>query len=146
MCAKHKNTYWSVFSLKQNPNKSEVNADALIKHKLGVRRFLRKINKAKINIHPCITKHANHFSHLPRRHALKNHKQQGENDKRNSNIHKNFKQDTYYIKFVPLQELFASFFCRNCYKGKTARRKLQKFRSTCMLKNYYFNFRDERKQ
>lgn len=37
VCAKHKNTYWSVFSLKQNPNKSEVNADALIKHKLGVR-------------------------------------------------------------------------------------------------------------
>lgn len=146
MCAKHKNTYWSVFSLKQNPNKSEVNADALIKHKLGVRGFLRKINKAKINIHPCITKHANHFSHLPRRHALKNHKQQGENDKRNSNIHKNSKQDTYHINFVPQQELFASFFCRNCYKGKTARRKLQKFRSTCMLKNYYFNFRDERKQ
>lgn len=37
VCAKHKNTYWSVFSLKQNPNKGEVNADALIKHKLGVR-------------------------------------------------------------------------------------------------------------
>lgn len=38
---------------------------------------------------------------------------------RNSHIHKNFKQDTlYYINFVPQQELFASFFCRNCYKGK----------------------------
>lgn len=50
---------------------------------------------------------------------------------RNSHIHKFFKQDTYYIKFVPQQELFASFFGRNCYKGKTAKRKLQKFRSTC---------------
>lgn len=47
-------------------------------------------------------------------------------------------------KFCPATKVIFKFFCRNCYKGKTARRKLQKFRSTCMLKNYYFNFRDDR--
>lgn len=64
---------------------------------------------------------------------------------RNSHMHKNFKQDTYYINFVPQQKLFSSFFVGTVTRGKLLEENY-KFRSTCMLKNYYFNSRDERKQ
>lgn len=37
---------------------------------------------------------------------------------RNSHMHKNFKQDTYYINFVPQQKLFSSFFVGTVTRGK----------------------------